>query len=348
MDTHPNSWLLTISERLYSSLLLLYPKDFRSDYQQEMICTFRDYAHDTIQQAGKPGLLRMWSIVLSDLLITTCIENYRSCMQTIRMFIGLEKESIMVSPILHLDFGSQTDIGLKRANNEDTMISVLPADPQVMQQRGALFIVADGLGGQSKGEVASDMVVNEVKKLYYADLTNPIETALLNAVKQANTLLYDYQTGKDDTHESMGTTCIAAVLHNDSAYIANVGDSRAYIVHQDTIRQISLDHSWVAEQINAGKMTPEEALTHPQRNIITRCVGTKPEVEVDIFTEHVSDGDTLVLCTDGLSWEVSAQEILTTVIQSTPEESVGRLIALANEHGGPDNITAVVARISLT
>jgi serine/threonine protein phosphatase PrpC len=345
LDTHPNSWLLTVSERLYASLLHLYPQDFRRSYQQEMIYTFRDYAHDTIQRAGAPGLLRMWSIVFSDLLLTTCMENYRSCMQTIRMFMGLEKESIMVSPLLQLDFGSLTDIGLKRANNEDTMVSVLPTDPQVMQQRGALFIVADGMGGHSKGEVASDMIVNEVKKLYYADLTNDIETALLNAIKQANELLFASQ---GDTNESMGTTCIAAVLHHDNAYIANIGDSRAYIVHQASIKQISRDHSWVAEQVSAGKLTPEEALIHPQRNVITRCIGTKSEVEIDLFTEQVAHGDTLVLCTDGLYAMVSAQEILTTVIQSTPEACVGRLIALANEHGGPDNITAVVARISLT
>src|ERR1700753_145363 len=127
--------MLAVSERLYRSLLLLYPKDFRRSYQQEMVLTFRDYARNTIQEAGKPGLLRMWSNILYDLLITSCKENYHSCMQIIKKSIGLEKESIVAYPLLHLDIGSLTDIGLKRSNNEDTMVSILPSDPQVMQQR---------------------------------------------------------------------------------------------------------------------------------------------------------------------------------------------------------------------
>jgi len=347
VDTYPDTWMLAISERLYRSLLLLYPKDFRRSYQQEMVLTFRDYAHDTIKQAGKTGLLRMWSIVLYDLLITTSMENYRSCMQAMKQFIGLEKESIMAYPLLHLDIGSLTDIGLKRSNNEDTMISVLPSDPQVMQQRGALFIVADGMGGHTKGEVASNLIVNEIKKLYYANREDDIETSLLNAIKQANAVLFGQQPSNEDSNTMMGTTCIAAVLHNETAYIANVGDSRAYIIHQGALRLVSQDHSWVQEQVRAGKLTQEEALTHPQRNVITRCMGTHSEVEIDMFAESVSHGDTIVLCTDGLSGVVAENEILAIVIQTNPDECVDRLIALANEHGGPDNITAVVARVSL-
>ncbi len=252
-----------------------------------------------------------------------------------------------MSGLFHLEVGSRTDTGRKRPNNEDNMISVVPDDGSVMDSKGALFVVADGLGGHDKGEVASELIVHAVKKLYYEDeSSNDIASSLLHAIQEANASLYKDILDSGATERSMGTTCIAAVLHGANAYVANVGDSRAYLIRQGQVRQVSQDHSWVAEQVRAGLLTEEQARVHGQRNVITRCMGAHSDVEVDVFTETVQEGDVLVLCTDGLSGVVSDEEIGSIVQQYEPQESVEQLIAHANEKGGPDNITAVVARIS--
>jgi serine/threonine protein phosphatase PrpC len=145
----------------------------------------------------------------------------------------------------------------------------------------------------------------------------------------------------------MGSTCIAAVLLGEHVYVANVGDSRAYIVREGQARQISLDHSWVEELVREGRITPDQARGHGLRNVITRCIGTQEQVEVDIFTEAVQDGDVLVLCTDGLSGLVEDDEISAIVEQYGPQESASHLIACANERGGTDNVTAIVAKVAL-
>ncbi len=248
---------------------------------------------------------------------------------------------------LFYEVGLCTDTGRKRVNNEDNMISVLPEDPQVMAWKGALLIVADGLGGHDKGEVASEMVVNEVSKLYYEDdESNDAPSSLLKAIQQANASVYNGSIAGGMSERVMGTTCIVALLLGERAYIANVGDSRAYLVRVGKIRQVSLDHSWVAEQVRAGILTPEQARGHIQRNVITRCMGAHLDVVVDVFEETVQPGDTLVLCSDGLSNMVSDEEIGAIVQKGAPQESAMHLVELANENGGSDNITVVVARIS--
>src|SRR5579859_4217138 len=143
----------------------------------------------------------------------------------------------------------------------------------------------------------------------------------------------------------MGTTCVAAVLRGNMAYIANVGDSRGYLVRGGLVRQITQDHSWVAEQVRAGLLTEEQARTHAQRNVITRCLGTQPDVDVDVFIEPLQENDCIVLCTDGLSGLISDEEVMRIVNQSVPQESVYHLVERANENGGPDNITAIVVRV---
>ena len=143
----------------------------------------------------------------------------------------------------------------------------------------------------------------------------------------------------------MGTTCVAAVLRGNMAYIANVGDSRAYIVRGGQVKQVSQDHSWVAEQVRAGLLTEDQARTHAQRNVITRCLGTQADVEIDVFPEPIEENDALVLCTDGLSGLVTDDEIRRIVNQSGPQESVYHLVERANENGGPDNITAIVVSV---
>ncbi|GHO43864.1 Stp1/IreP family PP2C-type Ser/Thr phosphatase [Ktedonospora formicarum] len=246
---------------------------------------------------------------------------------------------------LHLTVASRTDTGRKRSLNEDNLLAIVPEDPTALCERGALLIVADGLGGHARGEVASDMVINAVNKFYYADQDHEedIAQSLKLAISQANIELFKraVQEGND-----MGTTCVACVVQGEQAYFANVGDSRAYIVRDGSARQVTQDHSWVAEQVRVGLITEAQARVHPQRNVILRSLGIDPGVGIDLFTEQLQDGDTLLLCSDGLSGMVEDAKIAEIIAAYEPAESVDKLIEQANAEGGLDNITAIVARVS--
>nr|BBH95092.1 hypothetical protein KTA_32910 [Thermogemmatispora argillosa] len=225
------------------------------------------------------------------------------------------------------------------------MAYVIPKDPQVMATKGSLFIVADGMGGHAAGEVASEIAVDTVSTAYYQDDSDDVPVALIRAIKRANAAIHQ-RAAENMLRSGMGTTCVAAVLRGNMAYIANVGDSRAYLIRGKTVKQISQDHSWVAEQVRAGLLTEDQARTHAQRNVITRSLGTQPDVEIDIFTEPLQEGDSLVLCTDGLSGLITEDELQEIVNRFVPQESVYHLVERANENGGPDNITAIVIRVN--
>jgi len=245
---------------------------------------------------------------------------------------------------LRLDVAQLTDVGRKREHNEDNMAYVIPKDQQIMAKKGALFIVADGMGGHAAGEVASEIAVDTVSNVYYQDDSDDVAISLLHAIKRANALIHQ-RASENMLRSGMGTTCVAAVLRGNMAYIANVGDSRAYLLRQSQVKQVSQDHSWVAEQVRAGLLTEDQARTHAQRNVITRCLGTQADVEIDVFPEAIEESDALVLCTDGLSGLVSDDEIRRIVDQTAPQESVYHLVERANENGGPDNITAIVVSV---
>jgi len=249
-----------------------------------------------------------------------------------------------LSKQLRLDVAQLTDVGRKRPHNEDNMAYVIPKDPQVMTKKGALFIVADGMGGHAAGEVASEIAVDTVSYAYYQEDNDDIVAALVYAIKRANTLIHQ-RAAENMLRSGMGTTCVAGVLRGGTAYIANVGDSRTYLVRKGQVRQISQDHSWVAEQVRVGLLTEEQARSHAQRNVITRCLGTQADVEVDIFAEELEEGDSFVLCSDGLSGFVTDDDLRAIVNQYVPQESVYHLVERANENGGPDNITAIVVRV---
>jgi serine/threonine protein phosphatase PrpC len=245
---------------------------------------------------------------------------------------------------LRLDVAQLTDVGRKREHNEDNMAYVIPKDQQVMAIKGALFIVADGMGGHAAGEVASEIAVDTISNAYYQDDSDDVTTSLVQAIRRANAAIHQ-RAAENMLRSGMGTTCVAAVLRGNMAYIANVGDSRAYLSRAGQVKQISQDHSWVYEQVRAGLLTEDQARTHAQRNVITRSLGTQAEVEIDVFHEQLQEGDTLLLCSDGLSGLVSDEELQHTVEQFVPQESVYHLVERANENGGPDNITAIVVRV---
>lgn len=200
-----------------------------------------------------------------------------------------------------------------------------------------LLIVCDGMGGHAAGEVASNLAVATIIETF--DPTADPTEALRAAFAAANARVYQ------EGHGTMGTTGVAALLADNHLYLANVGDSRAYLIREGRITQLSRDHSLVSDQVAAGLMTPEEARTSMVRNIITRALGHSASVEVDVFSHPLQPGDTVLLSTDGLHGMLTDEEIASLAVTLPPEQAVERLVERANEEGGIDNITVVIARI---
>lgn len=349
MAYSPPRHQVPLAERLYQFLLRAYPRAFREEYASEMLLVFRDAYRATAQRQGTLGMLRLWSDVFGDFITTVCQQRVRSWLaRDERDFALAGKEQVAMTLPFTLDIAQRTDIGRTRANNEDNLLAVVPDDQQILQAKGALFVVSDGMGGHRCGEVASELAVQHVKDAYYQDRQHDILTALQAAVKQANTAICqanEVEQGREVSGHGMGATCVAAVLHEQMLYAANVGDSRVYVLHAGQLRQVTRDHSVVAQMVERGEITPAAARTHEHRNQIYRSLG-QATVEVDIFTEPVQEGDTVILCTDGLCGVVEDEDLRAIVTQYGPEESVQRLIDRANAAGGPDNVTAIVVRVA--
>lgn len=245
------------------------------------------------------------------------------------------------SVALELRAAKLTDVGLARPHNEDYVDFSIPSDPRQLAQKGSIFLVADGMGGHQAGEVASKGAVEATMAHYLADTAHDVGTSLVRAFRAANQQLYTQAEG-DPSKGGMGTTLVVAVILGRKVYVANVGDSRAYLINKRGITQITEDHSWVEEQVRAGLLNEEQARRHPQRNLVTRALGSKPAVEVDLFEGEITAGDTLLLCSDGLTGRVADQEIAAIVQEAQPSEAARRLVALANERGGNDNITVLI------
>ena len=213
------------------------------------------------------------------------------------------------------------------------------------REKGALFLVADGMGGHRAGQVASRAAVERVKEAYYADTSPGVGDSLERAIKVANLEVYE-RAQADPALAGMGTTLVAAVLQGKGpqATIANVGDSRAYLLRRKRLTQISVDHSWVEAQFRAGLLTREQAQKHPQRNLITRALGIRPTVEVDIFERKLRKGDALLLCTDGVSGELSDKQMAEILQAQPPGAAAAELVAQASTLGGKDNATAMVVQ----
>ncbi|MGQ0715300.1 MAG: Stp1/IreP family PP2C-type Ser/Thr phosphatase [Gemmatimonadaceae bacterium] len=256
----------------------------------------------------------------------------------------------------------RTDVGRTREHNEDALLVADLSANTVGEQaearthplggRGALFMVADGLGGAAAGEIASgmavDIVLQEVRRMWVntpqAD-ADSFAHALKKACETANTRIYEYAM-KNPDHRGLGTTATIAGLLGDMLYLAQVGDSRAYIMRGGAVQQITKDQSLMQRLIEAGELTPEEAELSERRNIILQALGPEPSVKIDLTHQPVRRGDVLVLCTDGLSGQVRREEIAQTLRDERDLETAGQmLIDRANAHGGPDNITVVLARL---
>jgi protein phosphatase len=247
---------------------------------------------------------------------------------------------------LALEIGKASDAGPSRERNEDYADFIVPEDEQVRRTEGMLFLVADGMGGHQAGQVASQEAVQRVADGYYARREGNAGGRLERVIQEANAAIHD-QAQADPELAGMGTTLVAGLVRGKrrQVVIANVGDSRAYLLRGKRLKQITMDHSWVEAQFQAGLLTREQTKRHPQRNLITRALGIRPTVEVDIFRTRLRPGDALLLCTDGISGELSEEEMVQVLDSMQPEEAAAELVALANSMGGSDNATAIVVRV---
>lgn len=255
-----------------------------------------------------------------------------------------KKKGLKPKFLLDICVGARTDLGRMRENNEDKFESFEPEEPELLAVKGCFYAVADGMGGHESGQIASELALTTILKTYYADPDEDVEEGLRSAFRAANSLIYDTAQAVAE-RSGMGTTCTAAVLRNDELYVAHVGDSRLYLIRDGELRQVSEDHSWVAEQVKRGALSEEEAEMSPFRNVITRSLGVAEDVEVDTCREKIKKGDTLVLCSDGLSGYVTGDEIVELASVWSPAVAALKLVDRANEHGGGDNITVVVVAV---
>lgn len=233
---------------------------------------------------------------------------------------------------------SMTDIGRRRETNQDYMFT----SENAVGNLPNLFLVADGMGGHAAGDYASRFTVEKIVEHIKQSKDEEPVALLEKAVAYANRLLLE-EANADAKKAGMGTTLVGATCMDDKLYVANIGDSRLYVINQEKIIQITRDHSLVEEMVRMGEMDKEDAREHPDKNIITRAIGVGAEVLVDFFEVKVSQGDTILLCSDGLTNMIEDKDIKQIVLgQRDIVEKAERLVQTANENGGRDNITVVL------
>jgi len=243
-----------------------------------------------------------------------------------------------------MQYWAITDPGCVRSQNQDTYLI------EVLDRNTLLCVVCDGMGGAKSGNVAStlaaDVFVQEIKRTWTPDMDMEMQDQMLRgAVKLANFTVYD-QAQQFEEFSGMGTTLVAVLIQGKTATIVNVGDSRAYVLDSEGIRQLTYDHSLVQMMIRHGELTPEQARSYPGKNLITRAIGTEAVVECDVFHRRVTKGECMLMCTDGLSNLLDDQEILFEVVHGVDKKSsCDRLMAIAKNRGAPDNVTCILVQI---
>lgn len=236
---------------------------------------------------------------------------------------------------------AKTDIGLVRTENEDTvLVRNLDGD-------SVIAILCDGMGGMNAGgeasKIASEEIDRRIASSYRSNADeNSIRNMIISAINAANIIIYE-KSLHEENKEGMGTTCVCGIVKKNIAYIANVGDSRAYVITKDEIRQITTDHTIVKMLMDQGKINADEAKTHPQKNVITRAVGIDERLEIDYYEVEIKPDTKILFCSDGLSGYCDEGEIFRTVNENSPEDTTSLLIELAKKNGGKDNITVAIA-----
>jgi len=254
-----------------------------------------------------------------------------------------------VGGLLRIEVAGETNVGMKRTHNEDNF--------SIIEDSG-LYVVADGMGGHASGEVASKMAVEALREFFAATASDPERTwpykmdrskgyeenRLITGIKLANLRIFE-SAQREARQRGMGTTIVALFAVEDGVYLAHVGDSRVYRLRDAKLEQLTEDHSLLNDYVKMKRLTPEEIANFPHKNVIVRALGMKDTVKVDTRLEQPRVGDMYLLCSDGLSGTVPEGEMLTILVGTQDlRTAASRLIARANENGGPDNITVVLAR----
>lgn len=254
-----------------------------------------------------------------------------------------------------MNFGFKSDVGKKRLIDEDSIITLnFNSVSNSKETEIGIFIVADGMGGHNAGEIASStgskVVATDIINCLINDLSNnrdPNDVSfykmlLEKSIINANSILFG-DSIKNKEHEGMGTTIVAALIIGKNLYLGNVGDSRAYLINKDEICQLTKDHSFVQELLDDDKITTEQAINHPKRNVVTRIVGYYSNIEVDRFHYNIYSDDVILLCCDGLTDLVSGDQIKEIVMSTHDlQESCEKLVKSANDYGGKDNISVIL------
>jgi PPM family protein phosphatase len=253
-----------------------------------------------------------------------------------------------------IEVSSQSDIGCVRKDNEDSFGYWEPDDDQQFRRKGRLAIVADGMGGYEGGQEASRLAVETMVSVYRDFGGDDPQAALVEALQAAHEQILQYSYAHPALR-GMGTTCTAAAIvrvtdggtQYDALYYVHVGDTRLYLIRDGQITQVTRDHSYVGRLVESGMISPEQALDHPQRNILTAALGTNPDLVMDSpgRPEPLRPEDVLLICSDGLWGLVRDPEILDAVKNKSAEQAGRELIELARERGGPDNITVEILRL---
>jgi protein phosphatase len=240
-----------------------------------------------------------------------------------------------------LTVAARTDVGMIRSGNEDSFFA------HATRERG-IFIVADGMGGHAAGEVASEMTVQIISRELHdlKDADAPAEERISDSIRLANRAVYE-RTIQESDKQGMGTTASVLIVSGTRYLIGQVGDSRIYLLRDGALKQLTKDHSYVQEQVDAGLLTPEQARYHPYSNVITRCVGASDAVEPDTYSGDLKPGDTFLVASDGLTGMVDDRRLQQLLLsRASAGRVVDALIAEANYRGGLDNITAIVVQIT--
>jgi len=245
-----------------------------------------------------------------------------------------------------IELAALSDVGCQRENNEDTYSYWEPASEEAFQHKGRLISVADGMGGYEGGQEASHLAIQTIEEIYADGIEGDVRTVLATAFRTAHARIKEYAEKHPELH-GMGTTCTTVALLGHDLYYSHVGDSRLYLSRNSKTIALTRDQSYVGRLVEQGIIRPEEAVSHPQRNILTGALGAGSEVVPEVLERPITmeKGDVLVLCTDGL-WSLVSEEEIQAALSGGLDQACQKLITLAKQRGGPDNITVQIARVT--
>jgi PPM family protein phosphatase len=244
-----------------------------------------------------------------------------------------------------LVYGKVTDKGVVRSENQDCCDVYVASDKSDAARRGSLFVVCDGMGGHNGGSIASTTAVSAAIDAWTRLDGAGVRKRLALSIDAGNAAVRS-TAASNVALRNMGTTLVAFAVRGDRGQVAHIGDSRCYLFRDGKAEQLTRDHTYLNDLIEIGLLTPEKAKNHPERNIITRCIGMGDPLQVDFKTVQLKNGDRFLLCSDGLYNYVEADEMLKEVLAASPAEAAARLVALANARGGEDNITCLIVHVA--